>query len=93
MASRARIRILGPDSDAASIPRRLDYLIRLARRSTTPRSRSGNTVYSTYAHAPWNHDRWDKRQATFDLASGAYLVTLLAHKCRVYYRVRLSVAP
>jgi len=46
-----------------------------------------------HAHAPWNHDHWDKRQATFDLASGAYLVTLLAHKCRVYYRVRLSVAP
>lgn len=36
MASRARIRILMPDSDAASIPRRLDYLIRLPRARPLP---------------------------------------------------------
>src|SRR6266496_1180696 len=34
---------LRSDSDAASFPRRLDYLIRLPGGWTTPRSRSGNT--------------------------------------------------
>jgi len=36
MASRARIRILMPDSDAASIPRRLDYFIRLPALDRSP---------------------------------------------------------
>jgi hypothetical protein len=50
-------------------------------------------VGNVFGAGTWNHDHWDKQQATFELASGAYQVTLLAHKCRVYYRVRLTVAP
>ena len=49
MASRARIRILMPDSDAASIPRRLDYLIRLPGGRPLPGRAPETTVYSTYA--------------------------------------------
>ena len=52
MASRARIRILMPDSDAASIPRRLDYLIRLPGARPLPGRAPETPVYSTYAREP-----------------------------------------
>lgn len=40
----------------------------------------------------WAHDSWEKHQEFFDLARGAYQVSVLSRKaCRVHFRVRVSL--
>lgn len=50
-------------------------------------------VGSQFGGFTWAHDSWEKNQEFFDLARGAYQVSVLSRKaCRVHFRVRVTIA-